>query len=477
MPHLRTKSLLSVVFILLLPSLAAAQNTLVPDGYVQYGATIVPDRVILTFSGDPATTQSVTWRTDTSVERAVAQIAVASDSPGIQFLAEEVMGQTTRMDSENGASHHHSVTFRNLRPSTLYAYRVGGGDTWSEWFQFRTAAAPGEGFAPFAFLYFGDAQNAVRAHFSRTIRQAFRDLPYARLMVHAGDLVNLRAGNHDDEWAEWFAAGGWLHGMVPSIAAPGNHEHVYGEDGEGNETQALSPHWRTHFTFPGHGPAEVDPETVYYSDYQGVRFISLNSLAALNSTEALHSQASWLESVLQDNPNRWTVVTYHHPMFSVSLGRDNPALRDAWKPIFDRYGVDLVLQGHDHTYGRGANIGEGTTALDKETGTVYVVSVAGPKMYFVTPEAEETMVRTGEDTQLYQIIHVEHDRIRFEAMTVTGELYDAFDIIRGEDGVNRIVDREADAIMERRCTRPDIPGYRDTRCWEGTDFGVLRRPN
>lgn len=471
--RLRSAPLLPLALLLTLPWQAGAQNTLVPEGYLQYGATIVPDRVILTFSGDPATRQSVTWRTDTSVPQALAQIAIASDSPGIQFLAEETLGQTTRMESENGLSHHHSVTFQNLQPATLYAYRVGGGETWSEWFQFRTADAD---FSPFSFLYFGDAQNAVRAHFSRTIRQAFRDLPYARLMVHAGDLVNLRAGVHDDEWAEWFAAGGWLHGMVPSIATPGNHEHIYGEDAAGNETQTLSPHWRTHFTFPENGPSQVDAETVYYVDYQGVRFISLNSLAALNSEASRMAQAAWLESVLQDNPNRWTVVTYHHPMFSVSLGRDNPDLRDAWKPIFDRYGVDLVLQGHDHTYGRGANVGEGTTALDKETGTVYVVSVAGPKMYFVTPEAEASMVRTGEDTQLYQLIHVEEDRIRFEAITVTGDLYDAFDIVRGQDGVNRIVDREADAIMERRCTRPDIPGYRDTRCWEGTDFGVLRRP-
>jgi acid phosphatase type 7 len=48
----------------------------------------------------------------------------------------------------------------------------------------------------------------VKSHFSRTLRQAALDRPDARLMVHAGDLVNQRFGNLDDEWGEWFDAGG-----------------------------------------------------------------------------------------------------------------------------------------------------------------------------------------------------------------------------------------------------------------------------
>ncbi len=450
---------------LLLPLGTEGQNTLVPDGVSRYHATPFPDRIVLTWAGDPASSQAITWRTDPSVTEAVAQVTPAVDTPGLHLTARTVRGETHRTDAGNGPAHHHSVVLTGLEPGTLYAYRVRGGDTWSEWFHFRTAEA---GFEPFSFLYFGDAQNAVKSHWSRTVRAAFTDLPDARLMVHAGDLVDQRDGNFDDEWGEWFDAGGWLFGMLPSIPATGNHEFVYEGDGD-QEERVLARAWNDHFTLPDHGPGEL-ANSVYYVDFQGVRFIVLNSTSALDhGTAAL--QAEWLEPVLRDNPNRWTVVSYHHPMVSVSLGRDNPPLREYWKPLFDRYGVDLVLQGHDHTYGRmSQNLPHGTTAFDGATGTMYVVSVSGPKMYFVSEESRATMTRVGEDVQLYQTVRVEADRLRFESRTVTGELYDAFDLIRGDDGVNRLVDRVPEAVAPQWCARPDIPGYRDDRCWQGTDF-------
>jgi acid phosphatase type 7 len=457
----------AVLFLLLLAPAASAQNTLVVEGSPRYTPSIYPDRVVLTFGGDPARTQAVTWRTDASVTEAVAEIAVAGDSPGLHLAARTVGGRTTPLEAENGVGHHHAVVFEGLRPNTLYAYRVRGGGTWSEWFQFRTAAS---GFVPFSFLYFGDAQNAVKSHFSRTIRQAALDLPDARLMVHAGDLVNLRAGNHDDEWGEWFEAGGWLHGMIPSLPALGNHEYVDGRNEAGEAWRVLSPHWPVQFTLPGNGPAGME-ETVYFVDFQGVRFIALNSVEAVYDDAPDHArlQAEWLEGLLRDNPNRWTVVTFHHPVISVARGRDNPALQEHWQPLFERYGVDLVLQGHDHAYGRGTNMGDGTMAWSGTSGTLYVVSVAGPKMYFASDEAREVFDRIGEDTQLYQTIRVEWDRIIYESRTTTGVLYDAFELHKMPEGPNHLVDlRPTDA--ERFCGRPDIPGYREDRCWEGTDF-------
>ena len=67
-----------------------------------------------------------------------------------------------------------------------------------------------------------------------------------------------------------------------------------------------------------------------------------------------------VSGVLADNDQRWTVVTFHHPVWSGAEGRNNPALREIWGPILEEHGVDLVLQGHDHTYGRG-NVPTGTT--------------------------------------------------------------------------------------------------------------------
>jgi hypothetical protein len=109
--------------------------------------------------------------------------------------------------------------------------------------------------------------------------------------------------------------------------------------------------------------------------------------------------------------------------------------------------VDLVLQGHDHTYGRtgletpvaGTNAASGENVRDTFTGTVYVVSVSGPKMYNL--QRHPFMKRHAEDTQLYQIIHVNGDDLGFEAYTATGELYDAFTLTKQTGSINKLQDR------------------------------------
>ncbi|MFM9597505.1 metallophosphoesterase, partial [Streptomyces scabiei] len=88
--------------------------------------------------------------------------------------------------------------------------------------------------------------------------------PEAMVMVHAGDLVNSRYGVHDDEWGEWFDAGGWLHGMVNQIAAPGNHEYIEHESGP----RTIVPQWETHFATPNNGPEPLQ-SSVWFTDFQG----------------------------------------------------------------------------------------------------------------------------------------------------------------------------------------------------------------
>jgi 3',5'-cyclic AMP phosphodiesterase CpdA len=145
---------------------------------------------------------------------------------------------------------------------------------------------------------------------------------------------------------------------------------------------------------------------------------------------------------LEENPIRWTIVTFHHPVFSPARDRDNPEIRNLWKPLFDEFKVDLVLNGHDHTYARtgvlsepvsGSNVPTGyQQAYDPEIGTVYVVSVSGPKMYGITKDA--FAVRVAEDTQLYQVISIADDMLDYRAYTATGQLYDEFSLKKGEDG-------------------------------------------
>ena len=394
---------------------------------VAWRPTAIPDRINLTLTATPATSQAVGWRTDKTVAagKAFAQIVPAASYPKFTEKATQITAETTPLVTNLGPAHYHNATFDGLKPGTLYAYRVGDGANWSEWNQFRTASEKPE---PFSFIYFGDAQNDVKSLWSRAVRTAYSDAPKARFMIHAGDLINV--GDNDADWGEWHYAGGWVNGVVPSVATPGNHE--YGSLDRNRPKRQITPHWRAQFALPQNGPAGVE-ESCYYLDYQNVRVISLNT------EELVPEQAAWLDRVLAENKSKWTVLTFHRPIFSTAKGRDNKAIRETWMPLFDKHRVDLVLQGHDHTYGRSRNIRAGVNVRDDESGTVYVVSVSGPKMYEL--EKSDWIRRGAEDTQLYQIVHLDGDTLRYEARTVTGELYDAFELQKQRSKVNRFVDR------------------------------------
>jgi hypothetical protein len=403
----------------------------------------LPDRIIRTFAGDPARSIAVTWRTDLSVGQGIAQIAPADAGPKFSERAKTLTARSENLATDLGQSRYHSIVFEDLAPDMLYAYRVGDGVNWSEWIHARTASDQAE---PFAFIYFGDAQNDIKSLWSRVIRGAYSDAPKARFIIHAGDLVN--RANRDAEWGEWFQGGGWVNAMVPSIPSPGNHEYERPNGNSGARAE-ISRHWRPQFTLPENGPDSPSglKESVYYVDYQGARIISLNS------NEGQEEQVAWLEGVLSNNPHKWTILTFHHPVYSAAKGRDNAKLRELWQPVFDKYKVDLVLQGHDHTYARSGlrayeNVADGLNVRDDNGGTVYVVSVSGPKMYEIKPGL--TARRTAEDTQLYQIISINGDRLRYEARTAVGDLYDAFDLRKRAGQINELIERVPNGVPERR---------------------------
>lgn len=438
----RMKSQLSIIttaLFCLLATQSNAQHKPYPEHstfpFAWNKPTAQPDRIVLTFSGNPATQQSVTWRTDTTVKVAFAQISLAYEAPLIGKTARTVSALTEVLDARQvrGAeliAHYHAATFTNLLPDTLYAYRVGDGTYWSEWFQFRTAADKPQ---PFSFLYVGDAQNYVLELWSRLIRAGFKKEPDARFVIHAGDLIN--NAHNDRQWHEWFSAQGWMAGMVPSVPVTGNHEYArHALSDSTNPLTNLSVQWRPQFTLPENGIPQL-PETNFTFDYQGVRFI------VLNSNQMLEAQAAWLENQLANNPNTWTIVTHHHPVYSTAGERDNEKLRNLWKPIYDKYKVDLVLQGHDHTYARGqagggyTNAGEGINKREHTTGTLYVVSVSGGKMYDLKKDTwknyDARLERGAENTQLFQVIEVNGDVLTYRAYTTAGALYDAFQLQKG----------------------------------------------
>ena len=441
-PNLLIKFNLLTKFILIL----IASNLEADEYYramVDAKPSKIPSRVALNWSDNPTTSVSVTWRTSTEIETAYAEIAIADASANFTTWRTQVTAKTEKwsqntysksVNPKSVSAHFHSVTFSDLKPDTLYAYRVGSEKIWSAWYQFRTAKTNSNSFS---FIYFGDAQNNLLSLWSRVIRASILDVPKANFLLHAGDLVN--RANNDSDWEEWFQAGSWIHAQLPIIATPGNHEYKTDSTGKRN----LSTLWRPHFTLPQNGPEGLE-ETVYFVDYQGARIISLNS------NQDLVKQANWLDNVLTKNPNNWSFLTFHHPVYSASKGRDNKDLRELWKPIIDKHQVDLVLTGHDHSYGRGNNIGNGVNVRDEKNGTVYVVSVSGPKQYQL--REDRWMTRAAENTQLYQVINVNGDVLNYRAMTATGEIYDEFDLIKQKGLPNKLVEKATIDGIERRST-------------------------
>ncbi|VTR31600.1 purple acid phosphatase family protein [Sphingobacterium thalpophilum] len=387
--------------------LAAAISCVFYNGKAQSTAGLKqPDRITLTWSDDPSRTQSVSWRTAAKTDNIIGQIAEEQSSPDIDAKAVSVTGRQLRLDRGDGEDFYHQVTFRDLKPGTTYIYRVGDGSNWSAWNQFRTAAQSGD----FSFIYLGDAQNDLRSRWSRTIRRAFQQEANARFIVHAGDLIN--RSNNDDEWAEWHEGAGFIHQMIPAVPTPGNHEYRR----DSLERLVLDPHWNVQFNLPKNGPQGLQ-DAVYYLDYQDLRMVSLNSQLIMLDSAAAQKQERWLEMVLSASPKKWTIVVMHHPVYSTAKNRDNTILRERFKPIFEKYGVDLVLQGHDHTYARGS--------LGRKR-PVYLLSVAGPKMY--ASDSERWMDVRASDTQLYQVIKIKANKLYVASYKLNGQLFDSFEL-------------------------------------------------
>ncbi|MFZ4893851.1 fibronectin type III domain-containing protein [Plantibacter sp. Mn2098] len=407
-------------------------------------ASAIPDRVIMTPTETPFQSQNVSWRTSTDVT--TAQLQLGASTKGPPKVSSTIQASTTTgFATDLGYSiKYHTATMTGLAPSTAYLYRVGDGTTWSEWFEFETASATAE---PFSFLVQGDAQNDVKSYASRSFRAASEARPYAKAVVHRGDLIDTDVA--DAEWGEWFGAAGFANSSMNVLATPGNHEYYPGPE--------LTRYWGAQFEYPRNGPAttpaikQVYDENVYFTDIQGVRFISLNA-SVINGAE-MESQTAWLDGVLASNPGKWSVVSFHQPIFSVTSGRDNATIRNAWLPIFEKHNVDLVLQGHDHAYGRGnlfaneQNLPAGADPATSQTGPVYMVTIAGPKMYVPDPVESNNWIKNGanlrsmnRDTQMYQTVDVTANQIHVESHKVTGELYDAFTITKSDDGVKLVTD-------------------------------------
>jgi predicted phosphodiesterase len=143
---------------------------------------------------------------------------------------------------------------------------------------------------------------------------------------------------------------------------------------------------------------------------------------ALNSNYMDKKQVAWLESELAKDTSEWKVCFMHHaPYSSAKKHGSDSQLREVVEPIFLKYGVDVVLTGHDHIYER----------TKPQKGIYYFVSGAGGKIRSGDVKDRSPLTEKAYDRDLhFMLFEVAGDQMHFQAITRTGETIDTGVITR-----------------------------------------------
>ena len=147
---------------------------------------------------------------------------------------------------------------------------------------------------------------------------------------------------------------------------------------------------------------------------------------ALNSNYMDKKQVEWLESELAKDTSEWKICFFHHPPYSSakSHGSDSQ-LREVVEPIFIKYGVNVVLTGHDHVYER----------IKPQKGIYYFVSGAGGKLRAGDVKDTSPITEKSYDRDLhFMLFEVTGDQMHFQAISRTGETIDSGIIARAKKG-------------------------------------------
>ncbi len=307
---------------------------------------------------------------------AVVEVAHAADAAA----------QTFKVTDPSARAGVHSMVFDGLTPKTTYHYEVGG-----EGGQFTTAPAD-EDSSPIRFILYGDDRGGIGVH--RNIARHMLD-EAADFFVNTGDLV--ADGRNGAQWEAFFDVEDSLLRDHALFAAIGNHELV--------EESGAS--YLRYF-----GTAEQQRSHQLYSTFRWgmARFIFLNGEGTF-----LGEDRDWLERELKkadaESGLVWRIVVTHSGPFSSGMHGDNDKMHGADLPaLFRQHHVDLILEGHDHIYERGAS-----------DGLRYVVSGGAGAPLYPTKQARDGS-RKIESTHHYVVFELDQNRGRLLTKRVDGSV-------------------------------------------------------
>ena len=298
-------------------------------------------------------------------------------------------GLTTNCDTtidDNTFTDFHKFTLYKLDCDTKYYYRVISDGFTSDLYSFTTKPKENE---EIKFITYGDTRGVWDNWYNASVVADAIEKEKPLFVLHTGDLVH--NGNNKEEWIDFFNASDFIHNstLYPVL---GNHEY-YGEP------------YSEYFPELGNG--------YWYSfDYSGVHIIGLDS----NVINVFNlKQITWLIKDLKQNKDKIKVVMFHHPPYSSGRHGSSYHLRFIWGPILQIFNVQIVFNGHDHSYEHGI-----------VRNTHYIVSGGGGAPLYDT--GDNWWTEYSEKTYHYCLMTFNEDLLTFESKKPDGAIIDSFQI-------------------------------------------------
>lgn len=392
----------------------------------------LPSRIAVTFGANPATEKNFSWFTDRNVSSGTIQYMKKSEGDFNENQATSVLGETQVYGMTKGGidlglfallryteKARHTVNLTGLDAGTEYSYRVGWADRdyWSDVYTFETAPA-GES-APFEVLLITDPQGYSKEAYQRILKvmdkaETVFDDKYS-FIINAGDIVEYSSNTTQFDY--------YFNGLrehlanTSQVVAVGNHgdssfdvskdkEAAFLQSSESVYTEPYN-NVLAHYNFDL--PEQDSVNGAYYSyDYSGVHFTVLNTNDT-NDNGLNEGQLNWLKADLAATTKNHKVVIMHKSIFSAGPHTQDAeiiGMKQQLPSIFEEYGVNLVLSGHDHTYsesyyldGNGEIIKSANNKTEKigSKGTLYVsLGTIGDKRYKYQSDSEAPLYTGAE---------------------------------------------------------------------------------
>lgn len=362
-----------------------------------------PDQLLLTWSGDPARTIDIQWRTNTSVESGAVTYRELGAEREFEIGAEKFTMEDRNLVNDRFINRF-TAHLTGLTPGQTYQYLIAPESDWAKADTFQTADQSEK----FSFIWTGDTHHSPVA--GEVANKAFKAHPDARFISFAGDLVS--DGTDRNQWDDLWQFTGDVIKRIPLMAVPGNHDERYGLGAE---------MYRNMFSYPENGPHGVPGEQTYAFTYNNALFLMIDGVY---STE---KNTQWIEEQLKHSDAKWKFAIFHFPPYNW----EEPYwdMQEAWIPLFDQYHVDMVFGGHIHYYMRSKPMNGGQVVKSYNDGTAYVISLAimgqtNPEKATAEPYAEVREFTNG----LYQYIQIKGNELNYESVNLDGQVIDSFSI-------------------------------------------------